>query len=298
MLDASLTCRVCGSSDLGKPISLREMMFLTGERFNYVRCGTCGCLQIAEEPADMARHYPAAYYSLDSRPATRKERLRNWLALNGPTPLFGRFAWFNRGDLRSVAGLDRDSAILDVGCGGGALISAMAGAGFRNVSGVDPFIPATINFPNGVTVRKADLSELRGRFDAVMLHHAFEHLWDQHGTLREVRRLLKPDGRVIIRIPTVESWQAETFGEHWAHLDPPRHFYLHTRKSISLVLERAGFAVRSILDDSNTFGVIGSQKAQLGKSTIDPVPLPIADAAARIKRERFNDMIAVHAVRA
>jgi hypothetical protein len=59
-------CRICNSDGLDLPIELREAMFGTGETFQYERCSNCGCLQIAEPPADIGRYYPACYYFLCS----------------------------------------------------------------------------------------------------------------------------------------------------------------------------------------------------------------------------------------
>ena len=56
-------CRLCNSGALGSPIELREVMFGTGEKFQYERCSNCGCLEIAEQPADMGQYYPDRYYS-------------------------------------------------------------------------------------------------------------------------------------------------------------------------------------------------------------------------------------------
>ncbi len=37
------------------------MMLGSRESFTYVECARCGCVQIAEIPADLARHYPTDY---------------------------------------------------------------------------------------------------------------------------------------------------------------------------------------------------------------------------------------------
>ena len=45
-------------------VTLSEVMFRTWEKFEYIQCARCGCLQITEIPSDLSRHYPASYYSL------------------------------------------------------------------------------------------------------------------------------------------------------------------------------------------------------------------------------------------
>ena len=54
------SCRICGGSPGARHVA-REMMYGTREAFGYFECSSCGCLQIAEVPADLARFYPADY---------------------------------------------------------------------------------------------------------------------------------------------------------------------------------------------------------------------------------------------
>ena len=56
-----MKCRICGNKEGNAPFEAREMMFGTRERFTYFECNSCGCLQIAEIPDDLARFYAADY---------------------------------------------------------------------------------------------------------------------------------------------------------------------------------------------------------------------------------------------
>src|SRR5579862_6929170 len=58
---ADRLCRICGAP-ASLEIHAREMMFGTHERFDYVACADCGCLQIADIPADLQRFYPPDYH--------------------------------------------------------------------------------------------------------------------------------------------------------------------------------------------------------------------------------------------
>ena len=119
-------------------------------------------------------------------------------------------------------GLSRSASILDIGCGNGNLIASLAEVGFRNVLGADPFIAQDIVHSNGARVLKREANEVEGQFDVVMMHHSLEHIWDQHGTVAEVARLVKSGGRCMIRIPTIDCWAWEEYGRDWIGLDPPR----------------------------------------------------------------------------
>jgi SAM-dependent methyltransferase len=308
-------CRLCASQRSGETIWLEELMFGTGERFSYFRCEACRCLQIAEAPTSMEPYYPPNYYSFSEDNVgvrTRlKRRIRDALSFYGSSRLFSGRAWWERGDFRSL----RDSAvspserILDLGCGAGEFVASLGDLGFTNVVGADPFISHDITHPNGVRIRKSTASDLKGAFDVVMMHHSLEHIWDQQESVRQIARLLAPGGRCIIRIPTIDSWAWEEYGKDWVQLDPPRHFYLHSRQSIRELVENAGMEVVSVVDDSMAFQILGSEKVRGGHALLDPGTnamdyvsyLPaetLKSAAARsrqLNREGRGDSIAVHA---
>jgi SAM-dependent methyltransferase len=257
------------------------MMFGSREAFRYILCAACGCLQIGEIPPDMARHYPEGYYSFSGAAAPDaprwKRALRSLAArqrLQG-AGLAGRLAsrivsvpswidgWFR------PAGIRMDSRILEAGCGKGHLLRQMAGYGFRSLTGVDPFVDSDLDYPDGVRILRRRLEDVSGSYDLVMMHHAFEHMPDAQGTLREVRRLLVPGGRALIRIPIAEeAWRL--YGTDWVQLDPPRHFYLHTRRSMEILAAGSGFSVERVDFDSTGFQFWGSEQYLKGIPLFSP----------------------------
>jgi SAM-dependent methyltransferase len=292
-------------------------MFGTGERFEYRQCNACGCLQISDPPPDMARYYPSNYYSYgqagSSASLDLKARTRNLLAHYGPSWLFSGKDWWEKGDRKALrdAGIHRSARILDLGCGRGEFIDDLRNIGFSSVLGADPFIQDDIAHPNGVRVLKREAADVDGSFDVVMMHHSLEHIWDQHGIVAEIARLLAPGGRCIIRIPTVDSWAWEEYGVDWVQLDAPRHFYLHSRASIKRLLEGSGFTVTAIVDDSISFQILGSEKIRRGFPLINPetnqtdysefLPNELIEAAPhrvrQLNKTGRGDSIAVHARR-
>lgn len=268
-------CRICHSSDIDPPLTLRENMFGSGVLFAYMKCQRCGCLQIMQQPKNMSDHYPNNYYSYSRKTRSLvekvKERVRLILSLYGPPLLFSGLSWWTRGDLRSLreAKVLRSDRLLDIGCGGGELIRVMGDIGFKNLQGADPFLDGDIIHSNGVRVRCCHPSELDGEYDLIMMHHSFEHVWDQHQMARDLYRLLAVGGRCIVRLPTVESWAWENYGADWVQADAPRHFYLHSRQSICNLLKGCGFEIVAVVDDSSGFQILGSEKIRRGLPLID-----------------------------
>lgn len=249
-------------------------MFQTKETFAYNRCGSCGCVQIADIPADMSAYYPEQYYSFAGAPAAFSERLkgrtRDLLTLYGPEWMFGGKDWWHQGDLRSVrrANVSRTAAILDLGCGAGRLLRSLAGAGYSNLTGADPYISGDIS-ADGYTVLKREYDALDGQYDLVMMHHSLEHMADQEAVAARMFELTRPGGRMLIRIPTIDCDAFEKYGGDWVQIDPPRHFFLHSRKSIRHLVERAGFKLVELYDDSHAYQFWGSELARRGVPIMD-----------------------------
>lgn len=263
-------CRVCGADSGLTSYEAREMMFGLRESFRYFQCAECGCLQLAEAPADLSRYYPEDYYAHaqgEHRSAVFRtlRRLRNRHALLR-RGLVGRMLsalssypfptahhWLARNGLRE------DSRILDVGCGAGLLLRDLRGVGFTRLLGVDPYVDADVVHDEGLRILKLPLEEVEGAFDLIMFHHALEHIPDQVGTLRHVARLLAPEGECVIRIPTVSSFAWEHYRENWVQIDAPRHFFLHSTESLRRVARQAGLEVVEIEYDSTDLQFVGSE---------------------------------------
>ncbi len=248
-------CRICGNVSGNQDYLAREMMFGLRTEFAYFQCAQCQCLQIREFPSDMARFYPANYYSMEAplaesrggfRAAWRRWDARYRLqACNcGRTKRQEIFAWFRN------AGAGLDAKILDVGCGRGALLHELWLDGFRNLTGVDPFIARDLEYANGIRIHKREMSALAGGFDLIMMHHSFEHMPDPKAVMSAAGKLLNPGGTVLIRIPVIPSEAWKEYGVDWFQLDAPRHFFIHSRKSIGLLAEGAGFRVDKVVFDS------------------------------------------------
>jgi 2-polyprenyl-3-methyl-5-hydroxy-6-metoxy-1,4-benzoquinol methylase len=266
------SCRICHSKNQLETINVREMMYGSRITYKYFQCGDCGTVQIAEPAAVPAKLYPDSYYSLhkDKPAAGLKQRLKKKLLQAAVRHEMGRGSALDslfaellpRPDARALRGLvKKETSILDVGCGSGALLKALAGLGFVDLTGCDPFISSEIS-ANGFTVFKRHLQDFGAskRFDLVMMRHSFEHMEDPDQTLEHVKRLLAENGHCIIRIPMADSEAFDTYGENWGQLDAPRHCFLYTNKSIEILASRHGFVVQKLEDDSTAFQFVSSEQ--------------------------------------
>jgi SAM-dependent methyltransferase len=263
-------CRICGNDEGNRRHSVREMMIGLRTQFEYVECAACGCLQLADPPTDLAPYYAADYYSFQrSQPGEILQkgrhlvrRLRNRALLRGGSVVSRMVeTWLPDPPLAAIgfAHPRPDQRVLDVGSGAGRIPVDLRDAGFTHVLGIDPFIERDIQHANGVRVQKGRLPDLAGSlWDLIIFHHSFEHIWEQQSTLACARKLLADGGQCMISLPVL-AWPWKKYGVHWAELDAPRHFYLHTEKSMRLLASQAGFRVSDVNYDSCDFQFWGSE---------------------------------------
>jgi len=64
--------------------------------------------------------------------------------------------------------------------------------------------------------------------------------------LQQLHKLLKPEGRILIRIPVADSYLWRKYGVEWDNLDAPRHFFLHTTRSMAYLAKEAGLVLEQV----------------------------------------------------
>jgi len=282
-----MVCRICGNTLSNAVYHPKEMMFGYKHPFTYFQCVTCHCLQIDTFPSDMEHYYPPQYYSFETAGFSDQQKgiVPRLKSLAGR--LRNRYAAFDRGivgkalrrtfpdaaesalkvlretfppDGLQGLGIAPTDRILDVGCGSGSLLSSLRHIGFKQLLGVDPYIHSDISMETGVPILKRHLHEVDSKWDVIMFHHSFEHMPDQLDTLCAAARLLSEGGLCLIRIPTVSSYAWGHYGVHWVQLDAPRHFYLHSVKSMTMLAAQACLRIEKIVYDSSGFQFWGSEQ--------------------------------------
>jgi len=75
--------------------------------------------------------------------------------------------------------------------------------------------------------------------DAVLCHHTLEHVLHPPEVLEEIRRLLKPAGRLLLYVP----FEIEGRYEHFRLAEPNHHLYSWNVQTLGNLVEEAGFKV-------------------------------------------------------
>ena len=139
--------------------------------------------------------------------------------------------------------------LLDVGCGTGDFLQ-VAKNNHWEIFGIEPNQEArTIaNIKTDNAVFNAEkLSEFESKsFDVITLWHVLEHLPNLEEKIIVFKKLLKPQGVLIIAVPNYKSYDATYYKEFWAAYDVPRHLWHFNKVSISKLFLKVSMQVTSI----------------------------------------------------
>ena len=251
----------------------REMMQGTKLLFEYLECAACGSLRNIRPPQDLRPFYAGSYYSFREKHESTLRRLlkreRAQYALGTFTVAGAALCWlWGRPEFAEwflTTGAGPHEAVLDVGCGSGLLLKELRNAGFSNLTGIDPFMENETTAA-GFRLLKRDLSTMDGAYDVIMAHHSFEHMPSPVTALADIRRLLKPGGKALIRCPVAGSRAWQEYGADWVQLDAPRHLFIPSIVGFSKLAEASGLILWKVSCDSYAFQFWGSELYQRGIS--------------------------------
>lgn len=193
-----------------------------------VKCLQCGLLYV--NPRLKADFIVASYVqSSDELYASQAE---------------GRERTFQR-NLRIVERYAPDKGkILDVGAAAGFFMNVARKGGWEPY-GVEPskWLSKYGREKLGIDIQQGTLRETGypdGFFDVVTMWDVLEHVTDPLGELREVRRILKKGGILIINYPDIGTWIAKLAGRHWWFLLSV-HLTYFSSDTLKQMLGKAGF---------------------------------------------------------
>jgi SAM-dependent methyltransferase len=262
-------CKLCLHEQQSDPYIVREMMFGFRDTFQYLQCSECECLQIETVPADIQKYYPENYYSFNETSGNKYSGLRGWfrktavkatLSKDWLGDLYNFFIPAKQYFVFKKLLIKPDTRILDVGCGNGyKFLFPLAEVGFKNLLGCDPYLNQPIRYPNGLNIVKSEIFQMEGKWDIITFHHSFEHIANPIETIKKVSQLLSDEGVCIIRIPTVSSFAWEKYQTDWVQLDAPRHFFLHSVKSMHLLAAMSDLDLTDVVYDSWNLQFTGSE---------------------------------------
>ncbi|MFO8013083.1 MAG: class I SAM-dependent methyltransferase [Phycisphaerae bacterium] len=258
-------CDYCGSEEAEPCFSGPDRVCGLEGEFHVVRCRECGLLRTNPQPVpeDLPKAYLPSYdvHEASVRIPEPPGGLLRWALVNyrayplgSKAPAVVRLAMGPWAVLRlrgrkfiDYVPYRGEGRLLDFGCGTGRYVARMAAAGWH-AEGID-LVPQAVAAGRqaGLTIHEGTLpggALPASHYDVITMWHVLEHVPGPMATLKAARDLLRPDGRLVVVCPMVDSLAASWFGASWFGMrELPRHLTHFSQKTLRRHLEAAGFDV-------------------------------------------------------
>lgn len=229
-------CAVCGATAARIWRVAPDYLLGGDQTFRALRCLSCGLARLQPRPSaeDMGKYYAVGAYARaegDSESSGLAARLNRT---------------FQEQASRAVRASRRNEGrLLDIGCGDGRFLAAMAAHGWQ-VEGIemDGVAAVLARKRTGASVYNKSVEDLNfpeESFDMVSLLHVLEHVPDPRNVITVAFRLLRPGGTLFLALPNAGSPEAAFFGNLWYALDLPRHFWGFTPSTLRRLTKECGF---------------------------------------------------------
>lgn len=222
-------CPVCGAQERSPHVEFDALAF--------VRCAHCSTVYKSRERQGVraADFYEQEYHT--GRSSKRHRRFEHRVRKAGN---------------QIAAGLALTAAgrLLDIGCSLGYTLEAGRRLGLT-AAGLDVSKFAVERCRQlGFEAEQGSLEQLPWddeNFDIVVMKHVLEHTPQPKQALREVARVLRPGGAVVITVPNLGYWKSLAFKRSYRYFRPDdlgrQHYVYYTKRTLAALLTAVGFSV-------------------------------------------------------
>lgn len=233
------TCAVCGEPTTTPFARGRDYELETcSNEWTFVQCIACAHVWLDPRPhvSALPTIYPPHYYAYDY------EQRINPVARRAKAAL----------DARKLAGILRrleraPRSYLDVGCGTGRYLRAMAARGLDRpaIHGleIDAGVVARLAAEGfAVQCARAETAEIPdASLDLITMFHVLEHVDAPDAVVSRLARWLAPGGVLAIETPNLDSLDRRLFAaRYWGGYHIPRHWHLFAPDTLARLLRNAG----------------------------------------------------------
>ncbi|MFZ4457262.1 MAG: class I SAM-dependent methyltransferase [Bacteroidales bacterium] len=228
------SCPICDHNEFSEFLTCTDF-FTTGETFDLKRCKNCGFLFTQNFPSEaiIGKYYEVPDYVSHS---DTKTGIVNYLYHSARKLMLKLKA--NR--VIKSSGV-QTGTVLDYGCGTGYFVREMESRSWNSI-GIEKsyaareFAQSAFNstfYEPEYLMSVADES-----CDVVTLWHVLEHVEHLDLLIEQLKRVLKPNGVLVLALPNAESFDAKYYREYWAAYDVPRHLWHFSAKTVSLLCDK------------------------------------------------------------
>ena len=137
--------------------------------------------------------------------------------------------------------------LLEVGCSTGEMLAAANEASFEAIGVEADAQTSAVARERGLQCVNGTLFDAHfpaEHFDAAVLYHVIEHLPSPVAAVRELHRILKPGGWLVLEAPNIATFWFRLLGARWRQFIPD-HVFFFSPATLTRLCEANGFVVRA-----------------------------------------------------
>lgn len=182
-----------------------------------------------------------------------------------------------------------EKTVLDIGAGTGDFLSVCKNNSWKTV-GVEPSKQAReIALKKGIILQEDVVKYQNKQFDVITMWHVLEHVPNLVDYINQLKKLLKPNGVLVIAVPNYKSYDAKHYKEFWAAYDVPRHLWHFSKTAIKKLFALVEMKVVNILPmkfDAYYVSLL-SEKYKSGK--MKPITAFLIGVRSNLKANRTKE---------
>lgn len=234
------SCPICGNKEFKPHLTCGDYS-ISKETFNILQCLKCTFTLTSPRPdtEEIGKYYQSDIYI--SHHANKG----------------GIIPWIYR-TIRDIQFVNKTNiikkhtagkiSILDIGCGTGTFLDYCKKLNWCGV-GVEPDQDARESSKEkDITVYDlAFLNNSDEKYNVITMWHVLEHVHDLDGRMKQLSRLIKDNGIVIIAVPNYKAYDSNIYKSFWAAYDLPRHLSHFSIDTISTLFHNNEFKLVEII---------------------------------------------------
>jgi 2-polyprenyl-3-methyl-5-hydroxy-6-metoxy-1,4-benzoquinol methylase len=183
----------------------------------------------------------------------------DWVKAHSQNPIAKDIAKSTAGITRSVIG-SKQADVLDIGCGSGLLVDHLAQHGY-NAIGLDwseaAIEHAKRHYRGVYILSNVEQGLSIGRtLDCAVASHILEHLENPHEFLQSVKKILEPDGYLVVAVPNLDWWNPKSIYRSVSTIFDPEHVVGYSAKGMRKVLKANGYEVVKMVSRTHRLAIL------------------------------------------
>jgi len=236
-------CPICDQQDIETIYSdLTDRLYdQNTENFSLQNCPGCGNTYTNPqvEYSEFGKFYPTDNYVPYLQHAIKKHQVFSKLLYDGLSKIFINKFWGT---------ISPGLRMLEIGCSNGDFLLKCKNKGM-SVLGIEPDNNAAQRaIKRGLEVLPLSFEEAyphikNQKFDVIFMSHVFEHIQNPKTVMKLLASLLSDNGKIIIVVPNINSFNHKLFGKNWMSLDVPRHYFHYSPASLEYMANISDLSV-------------------------------------------------------